>query len=203
MKETELLSPYLHTALLMIYLESSLNLPFFSKTDPSPYVELEVENESKSTDPEPQTCEPLWDKGFTFLIRDPRKAVLNLRIIDDASNNKMGEISFKVDSLKNEPSMDLQRHTFFLNRPYSEASICCSMKLRVTHKKIEFLGLIFTVFQILKNDRLESDTETQDGPKPEKKLVKQESNVSNISKSSRKSNTTELTDFSDDSETSK
>ncbi|XP_044268248.1 extended synaptotagmin-2-like [Tribolium madens] len=155
----------LHTALLMIYLESSLNLPKFSKTCPNPYVELEVENETKASSPEQQTCEPLWETGFTFLLRDPKKAVLNLRIIDDDSKNKMGEVSFRVDNLKNETNMDLKRHTFFFNKPFSEASICCSMKLRV-----------------LKNDSLEEEKDDGDAPKPQKKLVKQESNISTVSR---------------------
>jgi Ca2+-dependent lipid-binding protein len=129
-----MLSPHIHTALLMIYLESSLNLPMHHKTEPTPYVKLEIENKTKKTDPEQQTCQPLWDKGFTFMIRDPKRAVLNITVVDNDSERNIGELSFQIDSLSNEPNIELKRHTFFFNKPYSDASICCTMKLRVIPK---------------------------------------------------------------------
>lgn len=176
----------------MIYLDSSLNLPFVGKTEPSPYVVLEVEQQTKQTDPDQDTCEPIWDKGFTFLLRDPKRAVLHFHIHDEKSRDVVGEVFFKVDNLQNEPNMELRRHTFFCNKPHSDASICCSMKLRVgmvAWRKASFsYGL-----QILKNEYLEEKTE-EESTKRQKMVVKQASTASN------KSTVSQSTVMSSDSE---
>jgi Ca2+-dependent lipid-binding protein len=168
--DTKMLSPHIHTALLMIYLESSLNLPMHHKTEPTPYVKLEIENKTKKTDPEQQTCQPLWDKGFTFMIRDPKRAVLNITVVDNDSERNIGELSFQIDSLSNEPNIELKRHTFFFNKPYSDASICCTMKLRL--------------FKNEKSSDEENDVEST--PKT-RVLEKQKSTASTKSKISRTS----------------
>ncbi|RZB40137.1 extended synaptotagmin-2, partial [Asbolus verrucosus] len=172
-KETEMLSPHLHTALLMIYVESSENLPKLP-FPPSPYVELLVEGTIKSTDVVHKTCNPMWDKGFTFMIRDPKRAILDVKIFNEETKMAIGDFSYKIDKLKDNPNMEFRNQQFFLNTSNKKGSLYCSMKLR-----------------IFKNQSMEEESKDEvssEVPKSPRKTVKKQDSVastrSKISQSS-------------------
>lgn len=128
----------------MVYLDSASDLPMISKSLPNPFVELRVENCIKSSDVEKCTCGPIWEKGYTLLIKDPRKAVLDVRLWDDESKRLLGSLCYKIENLKEYPLMEIRRQSFFLNQSNSDASITFSLQLKVKTSTRNFI-LIYSI----------------------------------------------------------
>ncbi|XP_063149752.1 extended synaptotagmin-1 isoform X2 [Candoia aspera] len=91
-------SEELSSALLSVFLDRATELPLRKGSKPpSPYVSLSVRGVAYKTKVSPQTAEPVWDEGFSFLIKRPHAESLELQVKDDG--HILGMLSLPLSQL--------------------------------------------------------------------------------------------------------
>uniref|UniRef100_A0A4W5RJH8 Extended synaptotagmin-like protein 1a n=1 Tax=Hucho hucho TaxID=62062 RepID=A0A4W5RJH8_9TELE len=69
-------------AILSVYLDRAQDLPRKKgNKDPSPMVQLSVQDTTKESRICYLTSDPVWEDAFTFYIQDPRKQELDIQVI--------------------------------------------------------------------------------------------------------------------------
>ena len=53
---------------------------YLLKSIPDPFVKLHVGNTTKETSPRLRTNDPVWEEGFTFLVRNPKTQELHIEV---------------------------------------------------------------------------------------------------------------------------
>lgn len=115
----------------MVYLDSATGLPLHKSSPPDAYVVLKVENVTQETQIVKQSSSPVFEKGFTFMVINPKTALLEMKVVDKKSGNELGEISYKIDKIKELPNLELKLQPFGLKKLGPDSALLCSMKLRV------------------------------------------------------------------------
>ncbi|XP_025047155.1 extended synaptotagmin-1 [Alligator sinensis] len=76
-------SEELSSALLSVFLDRAADLPVGKGSKPhSAYIKLSVRDVSYKTKISPSSTEPIWDEGFSFLIKRPHAETLELQVRD-------------------------------------------------------------------------------------------------------------------------
>uniref|UniRef100_A0A452IKT5 Extended synaptotagmin-1 n=1 Tax=Gopherus agassizii TaxID=38772 RepID=A0A452IKT5_9SAUR len=107
-------SAELSSALLSVFLDRAADLPLRKGSKPpSPYVSLSVRNVSyKSSPATPQTAtstsEPIWDEGFSFLVKRPHVESLELQVKDEGGQG-LGSLSLPLTQLLAAETLTLDR----------------------------------------------------------------------------------------------
>uniref|UniRef100_A0ACB8ELD6 Extended synaptotagmin-1 n=1 Tax=Sphaerodactylus townsendi TaxID=933632 RepID=A0ACB8ELD6_9SAUR len=88
----------LSSALLSVFLDRAAELPMRKGSKPpNPYVSLSVRGTSYKTKVASQTADPIWDEGFSFLIKKPHSESLELQVKDDG--HVVGMMSLPLSQL--------------------------------------------------------------------------------------------------------
>ncbi|KAG5314335.1 ESYT2 protein, partial [Acromyrmex insinuator] len=83
------------TALLTLYIDSAKNLPCIrGNKQPDVYLEASVGGKTERTATVQRSCDPVWERGFTFLVSNPETGVLHIKIIDEKTAITIGEMSY-------------------------------------------------------------------------------------------------------------
>ncbi|KAL7859381.1 hypothetical protein SRHO_G00145280 [Serrasalmus rhombeus] len=96
-------------AILTVYLDQAQDLPMKKgNKDPSPVVQLSVQDTTKESRTVYGTNNPVWEDAFTFFIQDPRKQDLDIQVKDDDRSLTLGTLSVPLSRLlsSTELSMD-------------------------------------------------------------------------------------------------
>ncbi|XP_060793413.1 extended synaptotagmin-1 [Neoarius graeffei] len=96
-------------AILIVYLDRAQELPMKKgNKDPSPLVQLSVQDTTKESRTSSGTNNPVWEEAFTFFIHDPRKQSLDIQVKDDDRSLSLGTLSIPLSRLLSvaELSMD-------------------------------------------------------------------------------------------------
>uniref|UniRef100_A0AAR2LDD5 C2 domain-containing protein n=1 Tax=Pygocentrus nattereri TaxID=42514 RepID=A0AAR2LDD5_PYGNA len=96
-------------AILTVYLDQAQDLPMKKgNKDPSPMVQLSVQDTTKESRTVYGTNNPVWEDAFTFFIQDPRKQDLDIQVKDDDRSLTLGTLSIPLSRLlsSTELSMD-------------------------------------------------------------------------------------------------
>lgn len=96
-------------AILTVYLDRAQDLPMKKgNKDPSPLVQLSVQDTTKESRTSYGTSNPVWEEAFTFFIHDPRKQDLDIQVKDDDRSVSLGNLSIPLSRLLSvaELSMD-------------------------------------------------------------------------------------------------
>ncbi|MCI4387626.1 hypothetical protein PGIGA_G00076430 [Pangasianodon gigas] len=96
-------------AILTVYLDRAQDLPLKKgNKDPSPLVQLSVQDTTKESRTSYGTSNPVWEEAFTFFIQDPRKQDLDIQVKDDDRSLSLGNLSIPLSRLLSvaELSMD-------------------------------------------------------------------------------------------------
>uniref|UniRef100_A0A8C2CQQ6 Extended synaptotagmin-like protein 1a n=1 Tax=Cyprinus carpio TaxID=7962 RepID=A0A8C2CQQ6_CYPCA len=96
-------------AILNVYLDRAQDLPFKKgNKDPSPMVQISVQDTTKESRTVYGTNNPVWEDAFTFFIQDPRKQDIDIQVKDDDRSLTLGSLSIPLSRLLSsaELSMD-------------------------------------------------------------------------------------------------
>ncbi|CDQ98881.1 unnamed protein product, partial [Oncorhynchus mykiss] len=77
--------------------------------DPSPMVQLSVQNTTKESRICYLTSDPVWEDAFTFYIQDPRKQELDIHVKDDDRALSLGSLSIPLTRLLASPDLSMDQ----------------------------------------------------------------------------------------------
>ncbi|XP_071372797.1 extended synaptotagmin-1 [Centroberyx affinis] len=97
-------------AILAIYLDQAQDLPMKKgNKDPSPMVQLSIQDTTK----ESRTCygtnSPVWEDAFTFFIQDPRKQDIDVQVKDDDRALSLGNLTIPLTRLLTSPELTMDQ----------------------------------------------------------------------------------------------
>ncbi|XP_044851381.1 extended synaptotagmin-1 isoform X1 [Mauremys mutica] len=102
-------SAELSSALLSVFLDRAADLPLRKGSKPpSPYVSLSVRNVSYKSKTATSTSEPIWDEGFSFLVKRPHVESLELQVKDEGGQG-LGSLSLPLTQLLAAETLTLDR----------------------------------------------------------------------------------------------
>ncbi|KAK7132335.1 hypothetical protein R3I93_018782 [Phoxinus phoxinus] len=87
-------------AILTVYLDRAQDLLFKKgNKDPSPMVQVSVQDTTKESRTVYGTNNPVWEDAFTFFIQDPRKQDIDIQVKDDDRALTLGTLSIPMSRL--------------------------------------------------------------------------------------------------------
>ncbi|TFK02905.1 Extended synaptotagmin-1 [Platysternon megacephalum] len=102
-------SAELSSALLSVFLDRAADLPLRKGSKPpSPFVSLSVRNVSYKSKAATSTSEPVWDEGFSFLVKRPHVESLELQVKDEGGQG-LGSLSLPLTQLLAAETLTLDR----------------------------------------------------------------------------------------------
>ncbi|XP_014475147.1 PREDICTED: extended synaptotagmin-2 isoform X2 [Dinoponera quadriceps] len=160
------------TALLTLYVDSAKNLPCIRGTkQPDVYLEASVGGKTKKTATVPYSCDPVWERGFTFLISNPETGILHIKLTDEKTTMIVGELSYNLSLLLEKNNLQVTQQPYDLQMAEADSKLVMSMSLN-----------------ILKYEQpeptSEEDEDDHDINQLNKRIERQESNISNVLPSS-------------------
>lgn len=159
------------TALLILYIDSAKNLPCVrGNKQPNVYLEARVGGKKERTATILRSCDPVWERGFTFLISNPETGVLYIKIMDEKTALTVGEMNYNLSLLLEENNLEVAQQPYDLEMAEADSKLIMSMSLN-----------------ILKYEQPESISEDEDDHdinQLNKQIERQESNISNMLSSS-------------------
>uniref|UniRef100_A0A674B8C9 Extended synaptotagmin 1 n=1 Tax=Salmo trutta TaxID=8032 RepID=A0A674B8C9_SALTR len=97
-------------AILSVYLDRAQDLPRKKgNKDPSPMVQLSVQDTTKESRICYLTSDPVWEDAFTFYIQDPRKQELDIHVKDDDRALSLGSLSIPLTRLLASPDLSMDQ----------------------------------------------------------------------------------------------
>uniref|UniRef100_A0A674EL98 Extended synaptotagmin 1 n=1 Tax=Salmo trutta TaxID=8032 RepID=A0A674EL98_SALTR len=97
-------------AILAVYLDRAQDLPMKKgNKDPSPMVQLSVEDTTKESKTCYLTTDPVWEVAFTFYIQDPRKQEIDIQVKDDDRALSLGSLSIPLSRLLASPDLSMDQ----------------------------------------------------------------------------------------------
>ncbi|XP_067448336.1 extended synaptotagmin-1 [Thunnus thynnus] len=118
-------------AILAIYLDQASQLPMRKgNKDPSPMVQISVQDTTKESKTSYGTNNPVWEDAFTFFIQDPRKQDIDIQVKDDDRAFSLGSLTIPLSRVlaTHELTMD---QWFQLENSGSASRIYIKIVLRV------------------------------------------------------------------------
>lgn len=78
-----------------------------------------------------RTDSPVWEQGYTFLVANPENDTLQLKIIDQKTQNEIGKYTYIIAHLMEKKNMELVSQPFQLQKSGPESKIVMALSLRV------------------------------------------------------------------------
>ncbi|KAM6981454.1 extended synaptotagmin-1 [Aplochiton taeniatus] len=118
-------------AILAVYLDKAEALPMKKgNKDPSPMVQLSVQDITRESRTCYTTINPEWEDAFTFFIQDPRKQDIDIQVKDVDRVQSLGSLSIPLSRLLSSPSLSLDQW-FQLDKSGPASRIYINAVLRV------------------------------------------------------------------------
>ncbi|KAJ7999237.1 hypothetical protein DPEC_G00213360 [Dallia pectoralis] len=118
-------------AILAVYLDKAEALPMKKgNKEPSPMVQLSVQDVTKESRTCWTTSNPVWADAFTFFIPDPHKLSLDIQVKDNDRTLSLGSLSIPLSRLLSSPNLSLDQW-FQLDSSGSASRIYINAVLRV------------------------------------------------------------------------
>uniref|UniRef100_A0A3P8YUK4 Extended synaptotagmin-like protein 1b n=1 Tax=Esox lucius TaxID=8010 RepID=A0A3P8YUK4_ESOLU len=137
-------------ALLFVYMDRAHSLPFKkSGKEPKAGAELVLGKTTYRTKVCDRTKSPQWDEAFYFLIHDPRKEILIVRL-SSAWDQALGSVVIPVRELLSEPGLVLDKWLSLDGAtPDSEILLRAELKVTQSHIHIQYLMKVSTPLTFL------------------------------------------------------
>ncbi|KAK9879793.1 hypothetical protein WA026_006853 [Henosepilachna vigintioctopunctata] len=131
--EVKLLKVDVSSALLTVYIDSARNLSRVkSFKKPDPYLLMHVGNaDQQKSKIKKHTVDPIFEQGFSFLVKNPEKDTFHINIMDKQSNMKIDYFEFEIKKLIEENDLEFSMKEFPLKSGGHDTIIVVSMQLRV------------------------------------------------------------------------
>ncbi|KAF4083592.1 hypothetical protein AMELA_G00143650 [Ameiurus melas] len=119
------------SAILTVYLDKAEALPMKKGSkDPSPMVQLSVQDITRESRTCWNTVNPVWEDAFTFFIQDPNKQDIDIQVKDNDRVQLLGNLSLPLSRLLSSPQLSLDQW-FQLNHSGPASRIHINTILRV------------------------------------------------------------------------
>lgn len=97
-------------AILAVYLDQAHELPMRKgNKDPSPLVQISIQDSTKETKTCYGTNSPVWEDAFTFFIQDPRKQDIDIQVKDDDRALSLGNLTIPLTRLLGTPELTMDQ----------------------------------------------------------------------------------------------
>uniref|UniRef100_A0A672LFV4 Extended synaptotagmin 1 n=1 Tax=Sinocyclocheilus grahami TaxID=75366 RepID=A0A672LFV4_SINGR len=118
-------------AVLTVYLDRAQDLPFKKgNKDPSPMVQISVQDTTKESRTVYGTNNPVWEDAFTFFIQDPSKQDIDIQVKDDDRALTLGGLSIPLSRLLSSAELSMDQW-FQLEKSGPASRIYITAMLRV------------------------------------------------------------------------
>lgn len=101
------------------------------QSNPDPYLVLSVGKKTEQTVVQMRTDSPVWEQGYTFLVPNPENDTLQLKIVDQKTQNEIGRYTYILAHLLEKKNMDVVSQPFQLQKSGPESKIIMSLSLRI------------------------------------------------------------------------
>lgn len=78
-----------------------------------------------------RTDSPVWEQGYTFLVANPENDTLQIKIIDQKTQNEVGKLTYIIAHLMEKKNMELPNQPFQLQKSGPESRILMALSLRI------------------------------------------------------------------------
>ncbi|RUS90201.1 hypothetical protein EGW08_002080 [Elysia chlorotica] len=121
-----------HVAMLLVFLDSAMNLPRGRKTlqEPSPQAVLSVGQQEMQSSVRPNTNEPRWEESFRFMLHNPNYQNLEVEIKDTKSKKPIGGTLVKLKELLIEEDMVMDQK-FHIKTSEGDSYVNMRLALRI------------------------------------------------------------------------
>jgi len=120
------------TALLTVFIDSAKNLPHArQQSNPDPYLILSVGKKTEQTSVQMRTDAPVWEQGYTFLVSNPENDTLQLKIMDQKTQNEIGKFTYILAHLMDKKNMEIVNQPFQLLKSGPESKVIMALSLRI------------------------------------------------------------------------
>lgn len=118
----------LHSAVLIVWIDSAKELNNIQDT----LVRLHLDNNTQETSVRENTCNPVYEEGFTFLVRNPQMQELNVEMVDNKKDAVQSKIKVDLNKLLKECNLEIKNEEYLLSGvPGGKASLCMNLSLRI------------------------------------------------------------------------
>lgn len=129
----------LNSALLMVYVDSCKQLPSRNVTNttnkPCPYIIMSITSQdSQETAQVMYTKNPVFEQGFSFLVRNPDSDSLTLKVKDAKSKSDLGHLKIDLYGLMSYSGMEYNNQPFKLVDSGLHSTVRLHLKLMFTKK---------------------------------------------------------------------
>ncbi|XP_064095355.1 LOW QUALITY PROTEIN: extended synaptotagmin-2-B-like [Macrobrachium nipponense] len=122
----------LHSAVLMVWVDSAKKLNPSHKHTPDPFVRLHVGNTKHETTVRQRTNDPVFEEGFSFLVRNPKTQELQIEVVDQKTNTVQGKLELDLNMLLKEKNLEIVSEDYSLSGASGGlAAIKLSLTLRI------------------------------------------------------------------------
>lgn len=112
-----------------------------------------------------RTDSPVWEQGYTFLVANPENDTLQLKVVDQKTQNEIGKYTYIIAHLMEKKNMEVVNQPFQLQKSGPESKIVMALSLRILKRA----------------EAVDDEPEQADKEKPKTPLKKQDSRVSKSS----------------------
>lgn len=78
-----------------------------------------------------RTDSPVWEQGYTFLVANPENDTLQLKIVDQKTQNEIGRYTYIIAHLMDKKNMEIVSQPFQLQKSGPESKIVMALSLRI------------------------------------------------------------------------
>uniref|UniRef100_A0A3Q4HYT3 Extended synaptotagmin-like protein 1a n=1 Tax=Neolamprologus brichardi TaxID=32507 RepID=A0A3Q4HYT3_NEOBR len=148
-------------AILAVYLDQAYELPVRASQfdlcgiqkgnkDPSPMVQISVQDKTKESKTCYGTTSPVWEDAFTFFIKDPHKQNIDIQVKDDDRALSLGSLKIPLARLVGVPELTMDQW-FQLENSGSASRIFIKIVLRVGISHTQILKHLFCAQTLMGN----------------------------------------------------
>lgn len=119
-----------------------------------------------------RTDSPVWEQGYTFLVANPENDTLQLKVMDQKTQNEIGKFTYIIAHLMDKKNMEVISQPFQLQKSGPESKVVMALSLRVLKRSEPVLEEL---------PEKSSPTDEMKDEAPKAPLKKQDSRVSRSS----------------------
>lgn len=92
---------------------------------------MSVGKKTEQTAVQMRTDSPVWEQGYTFLVANPENDTLQLKVLDQKTQNEIGKFTYIIAHLMDKKNMEIVNQPFQLLKSGPESKIIMALSLRV------------------------------------------------------------------------
>lgn len=119
------------TCVLILYVENGDKLPNAEKIlEPSPYAIIKCGGVTETTNERKETNNPVWNKGFYFLVSDPEHQHFTIDVKDKKTEKSLGNLQYFIKDLLSKDKL-LEYRPFHLKNSGVDSEIKLFIQLKI------------------------------------------------------------------------